>query len=161
MKNLYLISLALLVSSFVFCQRNEMKKNEVSISKDEMTGVETKQLNLSTVSFKPMSESSIGLVSSSSEGYLLYSYLYTKEWLFVEKIMIKIDGVLFEFDSKDSRRETMPEAYISEKNWFKPSNEFIDALKNAKEISYRLTGKNYYLDFEIKAKKLEIIKEYF
>jgi hypothetical protein len=80
---------------------------------------------------------------------------------FVESIMIKIDGKLFEFNSENNTRDIEPQAYISEKNWYNPTNEFIEAMKNAKEISYRLIGDKYFIDFDIKPKKLLILPEFF
>lgn len=141
-------------------QRNEMRKTEVRVEIDEMTGDTTERLNLSTLLLSPQSESSIGLFRVNDGQEYLYSFIYTKNWLFVEKILVVIDGKKFEFESKESKRETFPEAYISEKNFFVPTAEFLEAFKNAKEIKYRLAGKSYYLDLEIKEKKLLTINEY-
>jgi hypothetical protein len=150
----------ILMPIFSFSQRNEMKKNAVSVDVDKMTGAKTKQINLSTSDLKTMSESSIGLTLKDST-YTLYSYVYKSGWVFIESIMVKIDGKLFEFKSLKNLREVEPQAYISEKNWYIPTNDFIEAFKGAKEISYRLIGKDYYIDYDLKAKKLAIIPEFF
>jgi len=143
-----------------YSQRKEMRKNGVTVEKDDFTGKKRKQLNLSTGKMSPLSESSIGLVKTTN-GHSLYSFIYKDDWIFVESIMIKIDGEMFEFDSQRDRREVESGGYVSEKNWYDPTPEFIKALKNAKEISYRLVGSDYYTDFDIKPKKLNAIEEYF
>ncbi len=163
MKTLFIISISILCSLNSLCQnqeRKEMRKNGWTTSYDEMTGRTTKKLNLTAGSLKTMSESSIGLIKSG-DTYILYSYLYQSQWLFVEKLMVKIDGVLFEFESTDESRKITSQAYISERNWYNPSDEFIEALKNAKEIKYRLYGKDYYKDYEINENKLAPIADFF
>ena len=125
-----------------------------------MTNVETVQMNLSTGDFKTLSESSIGL-TRRNHNLRLYSFIYRTDWLFVESLMIKIDGELFEFDSEQNIRDVASGGYISERNWYTPSTEFIDALKNSEEVSYRLIGKDSYIDFDLKKKKLSIISGFF
>ena len=160
MKSL-LIILSIACTSITFSQRNEMKKNGVTTRVDKMTEKKTTQLNLSTSSLKLLAESSIGVLKSSDSTVLVYSFLYQKSWLFVNKITIKIDGVLFDLESIEDRREIEPQAYISEKNWYRPSEGFLEALKNAKTIEYRLHGKSYYEDFTVKETKLSVIPEFF
>lgn len=155
-----LITILICLTSLLFAQRNEMKKNTVSIEVDKMTEKKTKQINLSTSSFKTMSESSIGLTLKDST-YTLYSFVYKSGWIFVENLMVKVDGKLFEFKSINNTRIVEPQAYVSERNWYTPTKEFIEAFKNAKEITYRLNGKDSFMDFEIKEKKLAIIPEFF
>ena len=155
-----LITILICLTSLLFAQRNEMKKNTVSIEVDKMTEKKTKQINLSTSSLKTMSESSIGLTLKDST-YSLYSFVYKSGWIFVENLMVKVDGKLFEFKSQNNTRIVEPQAYVSERNWYAPNKEFIEAFKNAKEISYRITGKDSFMDFDIKEKKLAIIPEFF
>ena len=137
-----------------------MRKSRVTVDKDEFSGTQTKKLNLATSSFKPISESSIGLIQSE-QGVILYSFLYKNDWLFVESISIKIDGSIYTLESLKERREVESGSYISEKNWYEPSSELVEAFKSAKEISYRLTGKSYFIDFEVKSKKLALIEDFF
>jgi hypothetical protein len=155
-----LITILICLTSLLFAQRNEMKKNTVSIEVDKMTEKKTKQINLSTSSLKTMSESSIGLTLKDST-YSLYSFVYKSGWIFVENLMVKVDGKLFEFKSQNNTRIVEPQAYVSERNWYTPTKEFIEAFKNAKEITYRLNGKDSFMDFDIKEKKLAIIPEFF
>lgn len=155
-----ILTFLICLTSLLFSQRNEMRKNTVSIDIDKMTEKKTKQINLPTSSLKTMSESSIGLTLKDST-YSLYSYVYKSGWIFVESLLVKLDGKLFEFKSQNNIRIVEPQAYVSERNWYTPTKEFIEAFKNAKEISYRITGKDSFMDFDIKEKKLSIIPEFF
>lgn len=154
-----ILFLMLFTVSLAFSQRNEMKKTEAKTEVDEMTGETLRKVNLSTVSLATASESSIGLIQADNVN-LMYSFVYKKDWLFVEEILLVIDGKKFNLKSVDSKRNVESQGYISERNYFKPTPEILEAFKSAKEIKYRLIGKSGYLDFEIKEKKLSALNDF-
>lgn len=154
-----ILFLMLFTVSVAFGQRNDMRKTEAKKEVDEMTGETLKKVNLSTVSLATSSESSIGLIQSENVS-LMYSFVYKKDWLFVDEILIVIDGEKYTLKSIESKRDIESQGYITERNYFKPTPEILEAFKNAKEIKYRLIGKNNYLDFEIKEKKLSALNDF-
>lgn len=170
MKKLFALSLiiyAMFSTSFSFSQkmqisqRMQMRRNVVTEVTDDFNGKKTKWVIIPTSDIKSLTESSIGMALSNDSTYILYSYIYKKDWVFVNKMYVKIDGVMFEIESMDSKRKIEEQGYISEFNYYLPTEEFIEAFKNAKTIEYRLSGNEGYITFTVKESKLAVINEFF
>jgi hypothetical protein len=130
-------------------------------NEDDFLGVKTRQLNLTCHSIQYPAESCIGIFQEPNGELSLYSYLYKKSWIFVDRIYIKLDGELFIFKSNQDRRDVMPQAYISELNFYDSNNidNFIEKLKVCKSIEYRMYGRDYFIDFEFNKRRMRLARE--
>lgn len=104
-----------------------------------------------------LSESaSLSFEATRYEDGVIRWYLKTeysgKDWIFVNKLSFNIDGRIYHFDSKHNQREvlTTGKVRVWESNFFTVSPEFMTKLANSTSAIVRVSGKNYYVEDNIK-----------
>lgn len=158
------ISVLLIISILLGCStammpglRGKMGTKGISIEEDTFEETKNTTVNVPIQDWKTMTEFSLGfkeIKTKEGKTYLMHSYIYKKNWLFVKSIAIKIDGQKYEFKSIKDIRETLNGGYIEEYNTYRCSIDFIEKISKASKIDIRLYGSDYYLDEVIPSDKI-------
>lgn len=143
--------------------RGEYYTSRIGESVDEFEGIKTEYVNLAMHSLKYLSEIALRFDRLSKNGavaYQMHSYIYATEWLFVEKIRIKLDGELFEFQSEKEIRDVKDYGNIEELNFYDVDRDFIEKLAQANTVLIRFSGADKYMDVEYKPEHSQLVKQF-
>jgi hypothetical protein len=143
--------------------RGSMLKAGIYEEKDSFLEISTKRVNIPMGSFKLMAECSLGfkeIKEKNSTKYSMYTYIYKEGWLFVQSILFKIDGEIFELISSNHIRDVVTGPYVEETNYYEINRKFIDKIANCKKLEIRIYGKDHYIEPEITRDGLSLIIQF-
>lgn len=144
--------------------RGDYYEGRISQSVDEFEGYSSTFVNLAMPSFSYMAEMALRFdkVTQSNKPtiYVMSSYLYQNDWLFVKKIKIKLDDKMYEFDSVKDSRNVLNGSYIEELNYYAVNRDFIEKMANARSVSIRLVGKDNYIEMNFEPKHKSLLQDF-
>lgn len=152
----------MLLTSCLLLPSGAMLTTGVSVSSDEFNDSKTVRANIYTPSFTA-GDRSLGFLkdpNDSGDQVLMYSYIATFDWVFVEEIDIKVDGQIHSFQSYDYDREVTSGGNITEKNYYRVSSSFVKRLAGANTVEYRLRGEKLTAPATLNASHLEVIRDF-
>ncbi len=83
------------------------------------------------------------------------------DWLFIEKMIIKIDGEIIRLNhSGTPNRQVQGGGKIQEIIFFDTELDFLDRIANAQEIEVRAEGHQYYTDKKFKKANFDNFKKF-
>lgn len=144
--------------------RGEYYEGRIAQSADEFEGYSATFVNLAMPSFSYMAEMALRFEKVAQKNkptiYVMSSYLYQNNWLFVKKLKIKLDDKMYEFDSVKDSRNVLNGGYIEELNYYAVDRDFIEKMANAATVSIRLVGKDNYMVMDYKDKHSDLLKKF-
>lgn len=144
--------------------RGEYYEGRIGQSVDEFEGYSATFVNLAMPSFSYMAEMALRFEKVAQKNkptiYVMSSYLYQNDWLFVKKLKIKLDDKMYEFDSVKDSRNVLNGGYIEELNYYAVDRDFIEKMANAATVSIRLVGKDNYMVMDYKDKHSDLLKKF-
>ena len=144
--------------------RGDYYEGRIGQSVDEFEGYSSTFVNLAMPSFSYMAEITLRFEKVSRKNkpttYVMSSYLYQDDWLFVKKLKIKLDDKMYEFDSVKDSRNVLNGGYIEELNYYAVDRDFIEKMANAATVSIRLVGKDNYMVMDYKDKHSDLLKNF-
>jgi len=144
--------------------RGEYYEGRIGQSVDEFEGYSATFVNLAMPSFSYMAEMALRFEKVAQKNkptiYVMSSYLYQNNWLFVKKLKIKLDDKMYEFDSVKDSRNVLNGGYIEELNYYAVDRDFIEKMANAATVSIRLVGKDNYMVMDYKDKHSDLLKNF-
>jgi hypothetical protein len=152
----------MLLTSCLLLPSGAMLTTGVTVSSDEFYNSTTVRVNIYTPSFTA-GDRSLGFLkdpNNNNDQVLMYSYIATFDWVFVEEIDIKVDGHIHSFQSYDSDREVTSGGNITEKNYYRVNSSLVKKLAAAKTVEYRLRGKYLTDPVTLNASHLDVIREF-
>jgi hypothetical protein len=158
MKKVKILILLVSLSMFLHCGasmlgglRGDYYDNKITESYDKFEDIKRTTVNLSMPSFEYMAELAIRfekVVKGKNVTYIMSSYVYQKNWVFVESIKIKLNDKMYEFLSVSNTRNVKNEGYVEERNIYKTDRKFIEELSSVSDVSIRLKGKDVYVNLK-------------
>ena len=160
MKTTFIISILFFFSMTTHSQL--ITRSNVKIISSDIADGSFKEIHISHISNGLLNTNigSIGIIKTNDK-YLLYSFVYKRGWSFVDRIIIEINNKTFQFYSDKKSEGIVYNDVITEENWYEPSLEFINELKNVETLKFTIYGEGEYNTYTIKEKKLNIINDYF
>ena len=143
--------------------RGNMLKAGIYEENDSFLEISTKRVNIPLGSLKLMAECSLGFKEIKEKNitkYSMYTYIYKEGWLFVQSVLIKIDGEIFELVSNNHISSLVTGPYVEETNYYEIERKFIDKIANGKKIEIRIYGKDHYIEPEITRAGLSLIVQF-
>ena len=144
--------------------RGDYYEGRIGQSVDEFEGYSATFVNLAMPSFSYMAEMALRFEKVAQKNkptiYVMSSYLYQDDWLFVKKLKIKLDDKLYEFDSVDNSSKVLDDGYIQELNYYAVDRNFIEKMANAGTVSIRLVGKDYYMEMNYESRHKSLLQDF-
>lgn len=144
--------------------RGDYYDSQINEKNDEFENRSRVSVTLSSPSFSDMAEKAIRferVKSGRSEPlYIMYSYIYTGSWLFIDTAKIKLNDKMYTFNSIGNDRNVLSGSYIEERNVYNVTKNFIYEMAKAENVSIRLYGKSLYMDIEYKDEHRKLLNEF-
>lgn len=94
-------------------------------------------------------------------GWYIETTYVSEHWLFVNKLMVSVDGKIFVLQSSPNAIRDVGYIFsdmVREINRFRVERDFIEAILNAKTVTTRLVGRNYHQERDLKPLELNDLK---
>ncbi len=164
MKKIMFFVLTVLFFTACNTTRMQMMDNFIEGSYDKFSGSRELKVNIAKPDFS--GEWAVGFreIKASKKSYILYAYVFTNSWMFIDHIAFIVDGKdRISFQSVDDDRVVMngmEEGSITEYAYFNSDLKFIQSLAKAEKIEIKISGKRTFKELKFDAADIAKLNEY-
>lgn len=138
---------------------------ELRIVEDEFRGDKMVFLEKNTVDRGFM----INAGTSSDKIFVFVDYVsirasrreYRNSWLFLDELLLMVDGELIEFKSLTTDRNTVRGGGVTERAWFIAELSDIEKIAGAEEVRYRIRGSRGRNEGEFSQENIEGFRKFY